>query len=71
MRIFLLTVPVEPDYMDFLPFTARPAVDVFVPSTRSEGKLPVMPKIAIVSLINAMRRAGYQENEFDPIESAN
>ncbi len=65
MRISLLTVPVEPDYMDFLPSTARPAVDVFVSSTRSKGQLPVMPKIAIVSLINAMRRAGYEENEYD------
>jgi radical SAM superfamily enzyme YgiQ (UPF0313 family) len=65
LRISLLTVPVEPDYMDFLPSTARPAEDVFVSSIRSVGQFPIMPKIAIVSLIYAMLRAGYKESNYD------
>ena len=65
IRASLLTVPVEPDYTDLIPSAARPAEDVFVSSIRSVGQMPVMPKIAIVSLINAMKRAGYTDINYD------
>src|SRR3990172_3538018 len=64
MRISLLTVPVETNYMDFLP-EVRPETDILVPSTRSEGQLPVIPKIAIVSLIKWMERHGYTQDQYD------
>ena len=64
MRISLLTVPVEPDYMDFLP-EVRPDTDVFVTKTRSQGQLPVMPKIAIVSLVKWMESHGYTASDYD------
>ncbi len=64
MRISMLTVPVEPNYMDFVP-EVRPDTDVFVASTRSEGQLPVMPKIAIVSLIKWMEAHGYTKEQYD------
>ena len=64
MRISLLSVPVEPDYMDFVP-KVRPDTDVFVASMRSESQLPIMPKIAIVSLIKWMERHGYTKNQYD------
>ncbi len=65
MKITLLTVPVEPDYTEYLPSTARPSEDVFVSSVRSLGQMPMMPKIAIVSLVHAMERAGYTKNDYD------
>jgi len=64
MHISLLTIPVEVDYMEFDP-QSLPGTDVFVASTRSEGQLPVMPKIAIVSLIKWMERHGYSKNQYD------
>lgn len=64
MRISLLTVPVEVDYRDFVP-EIREGTDVFVPSIRSEGQLPVMPKIAIVSLVKWMEKHGYTRSDWD------
>lgn len=63
MRISLLTVPVEADYSDLQP-TANAGVDVFV-SSRAVGSLPIMPKIAIVSLLKWMKREGFDEKEVD------
>ena len=64
MRISLLTVPVEPNYADFVP-EARAGTDVFVSSLRCAGPLPIMPKIAIVSLIKWMERHGYGKDQYD------
>lgn len=64
MRISLLTVPVETDYSSLTP-KAVAGTDVFVPSARSEGQMPVMPKIAIVSLVNWMERNGYSRSDWD------
>lgn len=64
MRISLLTVPVEVDYSDLVP-EVREGTDVFVPSIRSEGQLPLMPKIAIVSLVKWMERHGYTRADWD------
>src|SRR5438132_1245909 len=64
MRISLLTVPVELDYSPLIP-EARPGTDVFVPSIRSEGQMPTMPKIAIVSLIQWMQTHGYARDQWD------
>ena len=64
IKVSLLTVPVELDYTDLLP-RVQAATDVFVSSTRSDGQLPVMPKIAIVSLIRWMEKAGYTPEYYD------
>lgn len=64
MRISLLTVPVEVDYSDFVP-AVKAGTDVFVPSIRSAGQLPMMPKIAIVSLIKWMEAHGYSRDDWD------
>lgn len=64
MRISLLTVPVEADYSDLVP-EVREGTDVFVPSSRSEGQLPLMPKIAIVSLVKWMEKHGYTSADWD------
>lgn len=64
MKITLLTVPVEVDYTALVP-KVRPDTDVFVSSVRSEGQLPVMPKIAIVTLIKWMEANGFTEKDYD------
>lgn len=64
MRASLLTVPVEINYADFVP-EIQEGTDVFVPSIRSEGQLPVMPKIAIVSLVKWMEKRGYTSADWD------
>ncbi|MBI3565977.1 MAG: B12-binding domain-containing radical SAM protein [Elusimicrobia bacterium] len=64
MRISLLTIPVEVDYSDFVP-QVKAGTDVFVPSIRSEGQLPMMPKIAIVSLVHWMEAHGYSRADWD------
>jgi anaerobic magnesium-protoporphyrin IX monomethyl ester cyclase len=64
MRISLLTVPVEPNYMNLVP-EVRVDTEVFVSSIRSEGQMPVMPKIAIVSLIRWMESHGYSKEQYD------
>ena len=64
MKVSLLTVPVEVDYTDLVP-EVRADTDVFVSSSRSEGQLPVMPKIAIVSLIKWMESNGFSKDEYD------
>jgi len=64
MRISLLTVPVELDYTDLLP-RVQSATDIFVSSIRADGQLPVMPKIAIVSLINWMKKNGFTSDQYD------
>lgn len=64
MRIALCTVPVEPEYMDLAP-KVNFKTDVLVPSVRSEGQLPIMPKIAIVSLIKWMEKNGYGPETYD------
>ena len=71
MRISLMTVPVEPVYASP---ENRQGEDVFVTpekqadgtiAPRSDGVLPVMPKIAIVSLIKWMERHGYTKDQYD------
>lgn len=64
MRISLLTVPVEVDYTSLVP-AVKADTDVFVSSVRADGQLPVMPKIAIVSLIKWMEANGYTKDEYD------
>lgn len=63
MRVSILTVPVEPNYSDLQP-KAVAGRDVFA-SIRSEGRLPVMPKIAVVSLIHWMRKRGWPDAACD------
>lgn len=43
----------------------REGTEVFVPTIRSEGQLPVMPKIAIVSLVKWMEKHGYTRADWD------
>jgi anaerobic magnesium-protoporphyrin IX monomethyl ester cyclase len=64
MRISLLTVPVEANYQEHLS-VVRPGTDVFVSSARAVGVLPIMPKIAIVSLIKWMEKHGYTKDQYD------
>lgn len=63
MHISLLTVPVELSYSEMVP-EVRADTDVFA-SIRSSGQLPVMPKIAIVSLIKWMEEHGYHKDQYD------
>lgn len=63
MKVSLLTVPVEPHYLELQP-KAVAATDVFS-SIRSEGRLPIMPKIAIISLVRWMEKAGWTRAEWD------
>lgn len=64
MRISILTVPVEPDPKDF-EHDASSESETFTRKSRSEGQLPIMPKIAIVSLIKWMERHGYTQDMYD------
>lgn len=64
MRVSLFSVPVELEYTDLLP-TVQAATDVFVSSIRTQGQLPVMPKIAIVNLIKWMQKHGFDESQYD------
>ncbi|MBI3297902.1 MAG: B12-binding domain-containing radical SAM protein [Elusimicrobia bacterium] len=62
LRVSILTVPVEPHYMDLMP-KAVSGTDVF--SIRSEGRIPVPPKIAPVSIIKWMEKHGYPREHTD------
>ena len=62
MRISLCTVPVEPDYR---PLTPEVGSDEVFASPRAVSELPVMPKIAIVSLIKWMEKNGYPRESWD------
>lgn len=64
MRASLLTVPVEVDTSAIAP-VVQEGTDVFVPSIRSEGQFPLMPKIAIVSLVKWMEKHGYTRDDWD------
>ena len=64
MRIALCTVPVEPEYLDLTPKVSYEN-DVLSPSVRSEGQLPIMPKIAIVSIVKWMEKHGYPRETYD------
>lgn len=64
MRASLLTVPVEVNYSAIAP-VIREGTDVFVPTIRSEGQFPLMPKIAIVSLVKWMEKHGYTKADWD------
>jgi len=64
LKISLLTVPVEVDYSS-LAVKSRPDTDIFVSSTRSDGQLPIMPKIAIISLIKWMEVNGFSKTDYD------
>ena len=64
MRITLCTVPVEPDYSDLTPKVSY-ETDVLTPSVRSEGQLPILPKIAIVSIVKWMESHGYGRETYD------
>lgn len=63
LKVSLLTVPVEPNYLALQP-KASAGRDVFT-SIRSEGRLPMMPKIAIVSLLNWMGKSGWPRESWD------
>lgn len=63
MKVSLFTVPVELAFTELMP-TVRADTDVFV-SNRSDSQLPVMPKIAIVNLVNWMERNGYTKRDYD------
>lgn len=63
MKISLCTVPVEPEYKDLTP-KASSDRDVLA-TVRSSGQLPIMPKIAIVSIIKWMERHGYGPETYD------
>ncbi len=52
IKISLCSIPVE-------------GVGVRLSRKRSEGSLGIVPKVAIVSLVNAMKRAGYPESSYD------
>ena len=52
MKISLCSVPVE-------------GVGVKLDRGRSEGSLGIVPKVAIVSLVDSMKRAGYSESSYD------
>lgn len=52
MKICLFTIPAEPSNLE---------VDR---SSRSEGQFPILPKIAIISLIKWMAKHGYEENQY-------
>ena len=63
MKISLLTIPVDP--LDVgIARKVDAGTDIFV-SSRSSGQLPVMPKIAIVSLIKWMEEQGYTKDQYD------
>lgn len=61
MKITLFTIPIETLYQDELPNNAE-GREIFVSRSRGEGTLPIMPKIAIVSLIKWMQKSGYKNN---------
>ncbi len=63
MKISLCTVPVGLDDGDTIA-KVKPGVDTFV-SPRSGGRHPVMPKIAIVSLMHWMEKHGYPRQTCD------
>jgi radical SAM superfamily enzyme YgiQ (UPF0313 family) len=63
MKVSLCTVPVEPEYDDFAPKVSNR--EVLSPSRRSEGQIPIMPKIAIVSLIKWMEKHGWGPESYD------
>ena len=52
MKISLCSVPVE-------------GVGVKLDRGRSEGSLGIVPKVAIVSLVDSMKRAGYSKLSYD------
>ena len=53
MKILLATVPVEPTFQKESPIS------------RSEGDVGILPKIAIVSLVNWMEKHGYSSEMYD------
>jgi hypothetical protein len=52
IRVSLCSIPVE-------------GWGVRLDRKRSEGSLGIMPKVAIVSLVDAMKKAGYPESSYD------
>jgi radical SAM superfamily enzyme YgiQ (UPF0313 family) len=63
MKITLCTVPVEPDYRALTPKVGEN--EVLIPSIRSQSQLPIMPKIAIVSIIKWMEKHGWGPDTYD------
>ena len=59
MKILLLTVPVEAFIKSAYERDIQ-GKEVFSTVNRADGVLPVIPKIAIVSIIKYMERAGYE-----------
>lgn len=62
MKVALLTVPVEV-YARSSYERAVHGIEVFTTASRSEGVLPIMPKIAIVNLVKWMEQSGYQRED--------
>ena len=64
MKILLLTVPVEAFIKSAYERDIQ-GKEVFSTVNRASGVLPVIPKIAIVSIIKYMERAGYERQDID------
>ena len=64
MKILLVTVPVEA-YTKSAYERGLQGKEVFSTVNRAEGVLPVIPKMAIISIIKYMEKAGYSKQNID------
>lgn len=64
MKVLLVTVPVEA-YTKSAYEREIQGKEVFSTVSRSEGVLPIIPKIAIVSIVKYMEKAGYASEDID------